>query len=74
MIICLFFVNELTKNLTNGSVTFQKVPVEIGVESAEYKRAVLNLVTMIAPFAPMFSMECWSALKQVENLYTKVFK
>lgn len=43
----------------------QKVPVEVAVESVEYKRTVKDLVIMIAPFAPMFSSECWMGLKQV---------
>ena len=36
------------------------------LQSAEYERALCDLVIILAPFAPMFCLELWSALTSVQ--------
>jgi len=31
--------------------------------SDEFRRLLVDLIKMTAPFAPLYSMECWSALQ-----------
>ncbi|KAL4234407.1 class-I aminoacyl-tRNA synthetase [Mactra antiquata] len=59
-----FLFNTAISRLHELTSDLKKVPVEVAIESEEYKHSVLNLIKMISPNAPMFSMECWSALKQ----------
>lgn len=59
-----FMFNISISRMHEITSLLKKVPVEVAVNSEEYKRTVKDLVVMIAPFAPMFSSECWAGLKQ----------
>ncbi|XP_053402024.1 probable leucine--tRNA ligase, mitochondrial [Mercenaria mercenaria] len=59
-----FMFNTAISRMHEITSLLKKVPVEVACESKEYEGTVKDLVTMIAPFAPMFSSECWAGLKQ----------
>ncbi|XP_052231121.1 leucine--tRNA ligase, mitochondrial-like isoform X2 [Dreissena polymorpha] len=58
-----FLFNTAIARMHEMTSDLKKVPQPVAMVSEEYKRAVRDLVVMIAPSAPMFSLECWSCLQ-----------
>lgn len=68
-----FLFNTAISRMHEITNDLKKVPLEVAVESAQYRRAVTDLVLMIAPFAPMFSSECWTALRQPGHVLDQIW-